>query len=286
MCINSTPQLKAFIFGAASTASRLLNSVKEKYQIIGILDNDKAKWGESFEGYPILPPEAIINVNYDAIVIASLTGLYVIKEQLLGMQVDSAKIDTDYVTVSVKSRINFLEQLSQVIEERQVGGCVAEGGVFQGEFAKEINRVFPDKKFYLFDTFAGFDEKDVTHEQSCQYSDLGVGHLGITSVDLVVSKLPHPEKSVIRKGYFPDTAEGIDETFCFVNLDFDLYLPILAGLEYFFPRMEKGGVILIHDYFTEGFKGVKAAVSAYEKKLGRPLNLFPIGDGISIGVYC
>jgi hypothetical protein len=49
--------------------------------------------------------------------------------------------------------------------------------------------------------------------------------------------------------------------------------------------MVKGGVILIHDYFSEGFKGVKDAVNEFEKKHNR-IDIFPIGDGISIGIYC
>lgn len=286
MIDNPTQNPKIYIFGAASTAARLLNTIKGKYNIIAVLDNDKSKWGGDFEGYPIMAPDDIIGSDYDKIVIASLPGLDMIKAQLLGMHVDATKIDTSYVWLSVKSRIVFLEQLSLLIYEKRINGCVAEGGVFQGEFAKEINRVFPDKKLFLFDTFEGFNTKDIVIEQSRQYSDFRAGHLDITSLDLVMSKLPNPEKTVICKGYFPDTTEGINETFCFVNLDFDLYSPILAGLEYFFPRMEKGGVILVHDYFSEGFKGVKAAVSEFESKLGYSLNLFPIGDGISVGIYC
>jgi hypothetical protein len=102
---------------------------------------------------------------------------------------------------------------------------------------------------------------------------------------MVLGKLPHPENAVIKKGYFPETAAGLEDTFCFVNLDFDLYMPILAGLEYFFPRMVSGGIILVHDYFSEIYKGAKRAVNDFEKE-HEAVKLFPIGDGISIGIYC
>ena len=107
-------------------------------------------------------------------------------------------------------------------------------------------------------------------------------HFKMLSEELVLGKMKKPEMCVIRKGYFPETAEGLEESFCFVNLDFDLYQPIMAGLEYFTPRMVKGGVILIHDYFSETFKGVKKAVQEFVGK--NNLSIFPIGDGISIAI--
>ena len=77
----------------------------------------------------------------------------------------------------------------------------------------------------------------------------------------------------------------MEESYCFVNLDFDLYQPTLAGLEYFYPRMVKSGIILVHDYFSRVYKGVKQAIFEFDKK-ENGIKLFPVGDGISVGIYC
>jgi O-methyltransferase len=270
---------KAFIFGAGTTSKNILPSVEAKYEVIGYLDNNKSQLGSN-----IYSPEKLLAEDFDYVIIASLPGLNVIKEQLLNMGIERGKIITGYVEQYVESRIVFLENLAKHFQDIGIGGNVAEGGVFQGEFAKEINRVFPEKKLYLFDTFEGFSEKDIDMEKQKQFSVYGKGHLNITSEDLVLKKLPHPEKAVIRKGYFPETAKDIDDSFCFVNLDFDLYKPTLAGLEYFYPRMIGGGIILIHDYFNDGFKGIKQAVRDFAKILSMPHRLIPIGDGLSICV--
>jgi len=273
---------KVFIFGSGATAKGILNKIKDKYSILGFLDNNEARWGKQIEGYTVYSPEAITQNEYDMIIIASYPGLNPIRDQLTAMGVEYGKINPDYVETTEKSRIIFLERLGDLFLSKDIQGCVAECGVFQGEFAKEINRVFPTKKLYLFDTFTGFDVRDVEIEQDNQYSESGEGHLNITSEDIVISKLPHPNMCIIRKGYFPETAEGIDKEFCFVNLDFDLYNPTLAGLEYFYPRMVKGGIILVHDYFAEGYRGVKEAVHDFEKKRLLQLNMLPIGDGLSV----
>lgn len=97
----------------------------------------------------------------------------------------------------------------------------------------------------------------------------------------------NPQNVIIRKGFFPSTFLGLEEQkFIFVNLDFDLYAPIYAGLELFYPRMVKGGIILIHDYFTEIYHGVKVAVDDFEKNYNIKLTRVPIGDGISIAIVC
>jgi hypothetical protein len=201
------------------------------------------------------------------------------------MGVPKGKIITDFVTIPVKSRIIFLEKLGELFKEKGVEGSVAEGGVFQGEFAREINRVFPEKPLYLFDTFSGFDERDIPAEQTYNYSSYGQHHLDMTSVDVVLKKLPYPDVCIIKQGYFPETTAGITDNFCFVNLDFDLYQPIFAGLEFFHPRMAPGGIIIVHDFFNPSFKGVKAAIAEFSRK-NSELRTFPIGDGISIGIYC
>lgn len=92
----------------------------------------------------------------------------------------------------------------------------------------------------------------------------------------------NPERCIIKKGFFPETAEGIDETFIFVSLDMDLYQPMLEGLRYFYPRMEKGGVILCHDYYSTTLSGVRQAFSDFEKET--PFQMIPVGDAFSMAI--
>jgi len=276
---------KAFIFGAGSTGRGLLPIVSRKYQVIGFIDNNRAMIGRGFNDICVYGPEVIHPEENHVIIIGSHPGLHVIKNQLLDMGVKLENIDDSFVLVHSKARVLFLESLGKFFDKSDIAGCVAEGGVFQGEFATEINRVFPKSKLYLFDTFSGFDSRDTDFDKQANFSKFEEGHLNLTSEDMVTSKLAYPENCIICKGYFPETTIEIDEVFCFVNLDFDLYQPTLAGLEYFIPRMVKDGVILVHDYFSDGYKGVEQAIKDFEAKAGK-LRLCPIGDGISIAILC
>lgn len=274
-----------YIFGYSDIGNDII--AKNEYNVIGYLDNNKNLWGKTLAGgIQVFPPEKALENNFDYILVASTGGFKEIPEQLMNLGVGREKIVLDYALIPVKGRITFLEKLGELFSTFGISGEVAEGGVYRGNFACEINRVFPNKKFYLFDTFAGFNEKDMELEGKKGFSESReLNHFMETSEELVINKLPYPEKAIIRKDYFPETANGLEETFCFVNLDFDLYQPILEGLEYFYPRMVKGGIILIHDYFSQGYRGVKEAVMEFAKKTNG-IKLFPIGDGISIGINC
>jgi len=127
-------------------------------------------------------------------------------------------------------RVSSLELVADEIYDDATNrkGAVAELGVYQGEFAKIINESFPDRKLYLFDTFEGFDSKEKVSEKERGFSQ-GNQDFSDTSAELVLSKMKYPENCVIKKGYFPDTAKDLNETFVFVSIDTDLYDPIYNG---------------------------------------------------------
>ena len=164
--------------------------------------------------------------------------------------------------VDFDPRVATLELMSREIKRYNIEGSCAELGVYRGEFAKLINHYFPDKKLYLFDTFEGFDKKDIDTDREKNFSD-GTQDFSQTSIELVLSKMEHKENCIIKKGWFPNTAYGLEDKFCFVSLDADLYKPIRAGLEFFYPRLSHGGMIMIHDFNNEQYKGVHQAVKEF-----------------------
>lgn len=164
--------------------------------------------------------------------------------------------NTDYI------RYSTLQLCAEEIISKKLTGALAEVGVYKGDFAKRVHMLMPDKRFYLFDTFEGFDAKDVAVEREKGFSD-GTQDFSDTGIELVQSKMVKPENCIFRKGFFPETAEGIEDEFCFVSLDADLYQPIYEGLKFFYPRLQAGGYIFIHDYNNIHYSGSKKAVQEF-----------------------
>lgn len=172
-------------------------------------------------------------------------------------------------------RISCLELAAQEIYAKNIPGSVAELGVYQGDFAQDINAVFPDKSFYLFDTFTGFDRRDVAPEVNRRFSRANQDFSN-TSVAAVLAKMPYPAQCIVKQGFFPETAADIQEKFCFVSIDTDLYEPIFAGLNYFYPRLCPGGYIFVHDFNNQEYPGAAEAVRAFCREFN--CSYVPVAD--------
>ena len=146
---------------------------------------------------------------------------------------------------------------------------------FTGE--ANVNIAFPDRKLYLFDTFEGFAAEDIETEKKESFSKMESNDFSDTSVSLVMKKMTHPENCVVKKGFFPETAEGVDATFSFVSIDCDLYDPILSGLRFFWDRLSPGGYIFVHEYNQTEYMGTNAAVNEFLEEHPE-VHFFPLTD--------
>ncbi len=177
-----------------------------------------------------------------------------------------------------------VQLISLEVYQQTIKGAVAELGVFRGFTASVLNQFFPDRKLYLFDTFKGFDQRDLNVEEQLGYNTINYEKFNDTNIELVMKKMAHKNNVVIKKGWFPDSVVGVeDETFCFVLIDADLYQPIYEGLHWFYPRLAKGGFILVDDYHWSDYAGAKKAVQDFSNECG--ISYVPIPNATGSVVF-
>jgi len=155
----------------------------------------------------------------------------------------------------------------ETIQRDQIPGGIAELGVWRGVTSSFVHAHCPTRRLYLFDTFSGFP------------SDQGTdGRFQNTSVELVKRRIGDCSNVCFRVGIFPGTSQGLEhESFAMVVLDADKYEPTIAGLEFFYPRVPRGGYIFLHDYNSpESQRGVSRAVTEF--LTGRPEQLVEMPD--------
>ena len=300
--------MKILIFGAGKWGQRLLGYFNELpgNHVIGFIDNNIQR--NSINDYRLYKPSDIKEVEYDSIIIAvsSQKAVTDIRQQLLSLHIPQNKIcslfENKQLFIDVFSktdnmydemtdqRVCWLRSFARYVREEKIAGNVAECGVNRGDFAAYINKYFSTQKLYLFDTFEGFPEVDLQAERNIKNEAFLSGRFNINDKfasnceEIARMKMHNLQKVEFHKGYFPETAIGINDKFCFVNLDMDLYQPMLAGLEFFYPQMSTGGVLLLHDYFHHDLPGVKKAVNDYEERHTMHLVKMPIGDDCSIAI--
>ncbi len=189
---------------------------------------------------------------------------YEVHKTNTGYWTNAASLDQDSIEVYnrhtdlILVRPDQMYQISQFLKYAlTLDGDVAELGVYKGGTAVFIADIMQNsaKTFHLFDTFEGLPPAPEIVVKD---------EFDRTSLEMVKKNLSEFNHFIeYHKGYFPDTAQGLDKEFCFVYLDGDLYQSTKDSLEFFYPKMVKGGVIVLDDYKSKHWPGVKKAIDEF-----------------------
>ena len=171
---------------------------------------------------------------------------------------------------------NWWFQVERLNRER-VPGVFIELGVYKGESARVIHHLDPDRPFHLFDTFSGFPAIDLSLEtgEAATYTP---DNFADTNVQSVLKKIDGNYNVIIHQGYFPESARDFKDGVALVNIDADLYNPTKAGLEFFYPLLSPGGIIMVHDY-NHKWPGIIKAVDEFLLTITESLVILPDTNG-------
>lgn len=166
---------------------------------------------------------------------------------------------------------------------QHVPGAMAECGCFEGASAWFMANELPDTPVYLFDSFEGLSQPSkndiplTDHSFSWKTGDL------TTSEANLRKNLENFSNINVMKGWIPQRFNEVaEQLFRFVHIDVDLFQPTLDTLDFFYSRLNCGGVIVLDDYgFTTCPGAYKAANGFMSNKPERIVHL-PTGQGIII----
>ena len=141
-------------------------------------------------------------------------------------------------------------------------GDLAECGCYVGTAAFFMAQASDHGKLYLFDSFQGLSDPDETDKNiDVDVMPWSAGDLRTTEATLR-DNLSRYDSIVVLPGWIPERFKDVaDLQFRVVHIDVDLYQPTRDSLEFFYPRLVKGGVIVMDDY---GFKTCPGATRAAE----------------------
>lgn len=151
----------------------------------------------------------------------------------------------------------------------EVAGDVAECGCLRGLSVMELCLSFSHshpgwagENFHVFDSFEGLSEPgekdlelDAADPEVAQYvrNNMVPGNFAV-AFDLARANIHrHFPRVELHPGWIPGTFSAVaGRRFRFVHVDVDLYQPTLDSLDYFFPRLADGGMIITDDYNWPG----------------------------------
>jgi O-methyltransferase len=172
---------------------------------------------------------------------------------LLSDQVDDKEIRT------------ITRELRRVIGNN-VKGDVVEFGCFLGTTSVYLAKILEntDRKFYVYDSFAGLPEK-TSQDISPLGESFKVGELYASKKQFIKNMIQSGVRlPIIKKAWFSDlTAHDVPDSVCFAFLDGDYYKSVADSLKLLNKVLSKDATIVIDDYANPALPGAARAVDEW-----------------------
>jgi predicted O-methyltransferase YrrM len=168
-------------------------------------------------------------------------------------------------TILSQKKARALWGLVKQTMARETGGALAEVGTFKGGSAYLMGAAAPGSYVHVFDTFKGLPpphpKLDTHKEGQFQCDEKTVRQF------LFKATTKYGTTYEVHPGVFPRTTKGLEkERFSVVHIDVDLYQGAKDCLEFFVPRMAKGGTLILDDYYGRGCPGARKATDDFLAK--------------------
>ena len=203
-------------------------------------------------------------------------GFKIIKDELLKkIESDKFYLSQFYNSPGVQDPIKYLNELDYrhyvvyysalLAFENTQSRNIVECGVCDGLtvfFA--MNKYKEDIKFkaYLYDSWDEMLEKDLTIKENIKTG----GDYNYLNIETTKKNLVDFENyTIFNKGYIPEIFRSAKnpENLSWLHIDLNSSLPTKESLEFFYPKIEKNGIILFDDYSQDGYEETREVVENF-----------------------
>lgn len=139
-----------------------------------------------------------------------------------------------------------------------------------------------DRMFWLFDTFEGIPEDQMTNEEKAHslrqnekfYEDCW---------DLACRNFaPYPNTRLVR-GRVPESLHTVSiERVAYLSIDMNIVEPEIAAIEFFWDRLVPGALVVLDDYGWQPHRAQYEAMNRFAESHGAEIYALPTGQGLLI----
>lgn len=166
--------------------------------------------------------------------------------------------------------------------------CGVNRGVLSSSILHDLGWTGKDRSLWLLDTFNGLDERFLSEAEKAAgalgaNSDKLASGFYTGSLDIVRRNFAQWQGVNIIEGPVPDTLPQVTaETVAFLHIDMNCAPPEVAAIDWFWPKMPTGGIVLLDDYAYRGFQPQKEAMDAWAATKGVDIASLPTGQGLLV----
>lgn len=169
---------------------------------------------------------------------------------------------------------------------RALRGSFVEFGVYRAGYAFMIlstASLHADQRFYLFDTFKGIPRTNLTETEARAGFAKRLDSTSLAHVREVLAEWS--ANIVLVEGDIFDTLLEVETgEIAFCHLDLNASAPTKRALEYLYPRLVPGGMIVMDDYGFSGYEEQRSVLDAFFADKPEELIALPTGQGVVVKI--
>lgn len=175
------------------------------------------------------------------------------------------------LTLLTRSQLDLVEKAVLAMEEQRVPGDFIEAGVWRGGVIVLLRAMIDayrlsGRRVVAADSFAGIPKNvRAVNDPVDKWNDRWVASLDEVRTNIARFGLLD-DRIEFTVGYFADTLKSLaGRRFALIRLDSDSYDSVETSLDYLYPLLSKGGIVIVDDWHLPG---CRMAVRDYRARHG------------------
>lgn len=162
--------------------------------------------------------------------------------------------------------------------------CGVDTGMMSIAICEWLDFNTQDRDFWLFDTFAGIPEGQMTAEERAGIGGWHNRHSYEECFAAATANFAAWPRCRLIRGEVPGSLAAFpaDRAVAYLSIDMNIVAPEIAALEFFWDRLVPGAVVLLDDYAWATHRGQKAAMDAFAARRGTMILSLPTGQGVLV----
>jgi O-methyltransferase len=135
------------------------------------------------------------------------------------------------------------------------------------------------KSFYLFDTYNGIPAEQVLERER----ERAALHQYVDCYEATKVKFAAFPGAKLVRGRVPDTLSTVDiDKVSYLSIDMNIAKPERDAIEFFWPKLVPGGIVVLDDYAFGGYDAQHEAMDEFAASVGTSILTLPTGQGLIV----
>jgi hypothetical protein len=161
--------------------------------------------------------------------------------------------------------------------------CGVNTGIFSLALCEFIDFNATGKRFFLFDTYEGIPEDQITEEEKGLRRGEVYADLYEDCFELAKKNFEKYPRAELVRGRVPESLGTVEiEKVAYLSIDMNIVEPEIAAMEFFWDKIVPGGVVVLDDYGWADHHAQRRAMDAFAARRGVAILNLPTGQGLLV----